>query len=675
MARSNVDVYVRMRNARQFQASVRRASGELERMGFRGAGALSTFASKADSLKNFGSQWSQNVTLPMAALGTVAGIVDVEFDKAMRSVNSIAQLSESQFQSLRSEVSQLAPEVAQSPTDLANALYDLVSSGFQADEALGILRSSATAATAGMTDAAISTKVVAGVLNAYRLPASKAQEISDLLFRTVDRGVITFEELSQSLGDVLPFASSLGVGLDEVGAATATMTKAGINAPETMTRIKAVLSSLIKPSTDLKNSIKDLGFESGEAMIHSLGFQGTLEALAKSTGGSKEELAKLFPNIRAVAGVLALTGKNSQGAQEDLEGMADAAGATDRALEQIKQSEAYKFQQLKASLEALAVEVMPPLIDVLTDFGMKLGDVVGWFRELPPGMQSAIVWGLLLVAMLGPVVWMVGVLASAVGGATIALASFAGALEVVLMFFGVSVGLAAGIAGAILLIAGAFVIAYLKVKWFREGVQSVWAWIKENWPSLFYPLTGPFGFAIKWIMDRWGGIKDFFATVGPKIGSALSNVWASLTRPFRKALTWIVGKVEWVLEKIQEITEKLPDIGINPGDAIGRVGDQITPGGSHGLFSDDGVFGIPGIPGAASGASVTGGGLLAVGEDGPEVLDLPSGAKVRPLRGDDGELSGLAGLLRLTVVSPIAIDGREVAKAVNRQVQTTAARS
>src|SRR5690606_31765901 len=156
--------------------------------------------------------------------------------------------------------------------------------------------------------------------------AERAQEVSDTLFRTVDRGVISFEELSGTIGDVLPFASSLGVDLAQVGASIATMTKAGIGPAETMTRIKNVMVSMLKPGTNLKDAIQGLGFESGEALIKSKGFQGALEALVGTTDGTKQEVAKLFPNIRALGGVLALTGKNSRVAGKDLKGMRDANG-------------------------------------------------------------------------------------------------------------------------------------------------------------------------------------------------------------------------------------------------------------------------------------------------------------------------------------------------------------
>jgi TP901 family phage tail tape measure protein len=339
-------------NTSQATASLLKTDSQLKRTaasGHKASMAMSRVGAQA-------TRAAKGVALAGAAAGAASVKLAVDFDKGMRNVNSIAQLNEKQFQSLEKRVLRLAGPTAQAPKTLAAGLYDLVSSGFDANESMFILEKSAYAATAGLTTTEISTKAVAAVLNAYRMPAKNAGKVSDVLFRTVDRGVISFEELASTVGDVLPFASSLDVSLREVGAATATMTKAGINAPETMTRIKNVMVTLLKPGEGLRKAIKELGVESGEALIKQKGFQGSLEALIGTTDGSKKAVAKLFPNIRALGGALALTGGNSKAAAADLKGMQEASGATSRALSQQSKSVALQWQRLKAQASVLGIQ-------------------------------------------------------------------------------------------------------------------------------------------------------------------------------------------------------------------------------------------------------------------------------------------------------------------------------
>jgi TP901 family phage tail tape measure protein len=295
-----------------------------------------------------------------AAIRTFVG-----FDKAMRNVNSIAQLSEQRFKRLEKQVLELAGPTAQAPQTLAEGLYQLVSSGFDANEAVTILGKSARAATAGLTDTATATTAVAAVLNAYRLRASDAGKVSDSLFQTVNLGVLTFEELAQNIGDTLPFAATLKVSLNEVGAATATMTKQGLGAAETFTRIRNLLQTMIKPGTDLKRAYDELGVASGEQLIKQRGFQGALEALVSTTDGSKQAIAALFPNIRALGGAMALTGTNTRAAEKDLANMGKTSGATSRALSEQAKSASYQWQKFSAELSVFAIEVGTKVLPVM----------------------------------------------------------------------------------------------------------------------------------------------------------------------------------------------------------------------------------------------------------------------------------------------------------------------
>jgi TP901 family phage tail tape measure protein len=307
----------------------------------------------------------------------------VEFDKALRNVNSIAQLHEKTLQRLGGRLLDLAGKTGQAPTTLAAGMYDLVSSGFAADKSLKILRSSARAATAGLTDTATSTSAVAAVLNAYHRPARDAANVSDVLFQTVNKGVISFEQLAQNIGDVLPFASSLGVNLDQVGAAFSTLTKQGISPAESATRIKSLLQALIKPSEDASAAIEKTGASSGEALVKHRGLQGALEAMIATTDGSKTSVARLFPNIRALGGALALTGKNSRTAHKDIAAFGDAAkGATSRALAEQSKSVAYQWNRLKATASGLAIQVGSKLLPAVNDLAPK---VITFVRQMSNG--------------------------------------------------------------------------------------------------------------------------------------------------------------------------------------------------------------------------------------------------------------------------------------------------
>jgi TP901 family phage tail tape measure protein len=323
------------------------------------------------------------------AVGVVGGLTlatkaAIDFDLSMRQVNSIARLGEKQFQALSKSVLAMAKDTAQSPKTLADGLYEIVSSGFKAQDSLVILRASAKAATAGLTDTATATKAVVAVLNAYHLRAQAAGKVSDLLFQTVNRGVLTFEELASQIGDVLPIAAQLGVPLKDVGGALATITLHGVNAAEASTQLKQVLVSILKPSEELSNEIHRMGFETGEAALKTLGLEGFMRKLTEASHGSAKSFADWFPNVRAMNGALGITGKNIKTLHENIDSMSHSQGAAGKAFAEQSKSISVQWQKAKASLTAAAIPIGQLLFPALEKAAHKMEDfAVGIQAHMP----------------------------------------------------------------------------------------------------------------------------------------------------------------------------------------------------------------------------------------------------------------------------------------------------
>lgn len=328
------------------------------------------------------------------AVGVVGGLAAsvkaaVDFDKAMRNVNSIAKLNEKQFKSLSKQVLALAKDTGQAPKALAEGMYDVVSSGFKANQALKILKASAVGATAGLTDTATATKAVVSVLNAYHMEADQAQKVTDILFQTVNKGVLTFEELASQIGDVLPIASQLGVPLEDVGGALATITLHGVNAAEAATQLKQLYVSLLKPSEDLAGVIKKMGFESGETAIKQLGLAGLMSRLTQAAHGSGKAFADWFPNVRAMNGALGISGKNISTLRENIEAMHKSQGAASDAFKEQSKSISVQWMKVKAALTAAAIPIGQALFPVLTAVIDKVGQFATKLQEAGPQIRSA----------------------------------------------------------------------------------------------------------------------------------------------------------------------------------------------------------------------------------------------------------------------------------------------
>lgn len=317
-----------------------------------------------------------------------------QFETRMRNVNSIMKQSESEFRNTSEAVLDISRRVPQAATTLADGLYDIASSGFQGSEGLQVLEASAIAATAGMSDTATAAKSITGILNAYGMEASEAGDISDILFQTVNVGVITFEELAASVGDWVGTAAALKVPVDEASAALAAMTLSGIGAAEASTALNRVMQSFIKPSEDMTAQIQDLGYESGVAMVEALGLRGAVMAIEEATGGSVEETANLYREVRAIKGVLALTAADGANYASTFGAITDETARADAAQQAYEeQSKAFSVQLdlAKSSVSAVAIEIGTFFLPAMTTAAEVVAGLADGFSVLPGPLQTIVI--------------------------------------------------------------------------------------------------------------------------------------------------------------------------------------------------------------------------------------------------------------------------------------------
>ena len=273
------------------------------------------------------------VAMVGAAVGvSIAGLkMAADFENAMRDVNTMMGLSQEQFEDLSAQVLQSAMDIGKAPEEMAKALYQVVSAGIPAGEALEFLGTAARASIGGVTDVETAVDGLTTVINAFGMDASEANRVADIMFTTVKGGKTTFEELSASLFQVAPIAAASKVEFTEVAAALATMTKQGVPTKVATTQLRQAMVALAKPTADMQVAITSLGYESGQAMLEEEGFAASINLLRDYTEGSNEQLMKMFGSIEAGQAILALTGDNATTFADDLvamEAASEGAGAS-----------------------------------------------------------------------------------------------------------------------------------------------------------------------------------------------------------------------------------------------------------------------------------------------------------------------------------------------------------
>ena len=252
------------------------------------------------------------------------------FEKGVKNVTTLMSQDETNLLStkLYDGVLDISKEFGFQLEDINKAMFNAVSAGIKGGEALEFLGVASKLAMAGVTDLKSATLGLTTVLNAYNMETSEAQKVSEILFTTQKFGVTTVEELSKSLGVVVPFAAASGISLEELGAAIATTTRSGLDAAKTVTALRAAISQMQKPAAESRDLFLQYGIPIGAAEMKAVGFTETLRRLNKVYQESPEIIEQMFGNVRGLTAIFSLAGENADQFEEIL---AKTSDETERA--------------------------------------------------------------------------------------------------------------------------------------------------------------------------------------------------------------------------------------------------------------------------------------------------------------------------------------------------------
>lgn len=302
--------------------------------------------------------------------GQQAVAAAAQVDAAFREVATLLPTVSERMDAVKNQVVSLSTDVPEPPAQLTGALYQAISAGARdTQEALRLVEVSSKAAVAGLTETETAVDTITSVLNAYQLEATEAARVSDILFTTVEQGKVRFEELSASIGDAVTSAAQVGVSIEELGAAIATMTKFGVSAQKSTTALNRLFLEATTQSTKQKEALNKLGVEFSASRIKQEGFIEVLKDLREATGGSIDQLSNAIPSIRSARAAFVLAGDGASEFERVLGEMQRSAGTTQDAFSDMNRMLENQRQLVSNELNQTFVElgenILPTVHDAL----------------------------------------------------------------------------------------------------------------------------------------------------------------------------------------------------------------------------------------------------------------------------------------------------------------------
>jgi hypothetical protein len=186
---------------------------------------------------------------------------------------------------------------------------------------------------------------------------------------------------------------------------------------------------------------------------------------------------------------------------------------------------------------------------------------------------------------------------------------------------------------AVIAVIAALTTLYFKWKWFHNFVNGIFQWMKKHW-KLMLLLSGNL-IALQLILT----IKYF---------GAVKNAAGQFFR-------WIAGKFDWLANKFKSLWNKLKKLG----SLFGKGASYLNP-----------------VKWFGTGGTMPRTGPAVVGDRGPELITLPGGARVDPIRSSVTPMGAVTQVSLGIVEIPVTlkVDGRTLAETTARATLKVEAR-
>jgi hypothetical protein len=180
--------------------------------------------------------------------------------------------------------------------------------------------------------------------------------------------------------------------------------------------------------------------------------------------------------------------------------------------------------------------------------------------------------------------------------------------------------------------------------------NSVWTTISTFLTGIWNSITSKIQTALSTIS---AAITPWLAALGAAwngfwsaAGATVSSIWEGIKSTVKEGINWVISKINSLIQAVNSVISK----------GAGALGiEAIT---------------IATIPMLATGGNIVGAGDVIVGEQGPERLSLPKGARVTPLSGNEGG-GGFTVIVQNNSFGA-AMDASDVAMAIGEEIMRAA---
>ncbi|QXE36213.1 phage tail tape measure protein [Streptomyces sp. GMY02] len=355
---------------------------------------------------------ARTASLGLVAAFGLAAFAAARFEKGMSEVRAVTGGSAADMKALSNAALEAGQATIYSATQAANAEAELARAGIStADIVGGALKGSLDLAASGQLELGESAIISAQAMNAFKLAGGDVGHIADVISAGAGKSATNVHDMGQAFRQAALLSSQTGLSLEQTVGTLAMFAQNALTGSDAGTSLKVMLQRLVPQSKEAAAMMDKIGFSAYDA-------QGNFIGLSALAANMKSSFAGLTPEARnaamatifgsdAVRAATILYEAGASGVDSWVKAVDDSGYAT-RVAATMTDNLAGDVERLAGALETALITSGTSANSMLRDMARWLTNVVNWYSQLPPGVQSSVtamtgligVGGLLGTAML-----------------------------------------------------------------------------------------------------------------------------------------------------------------------------------------------------------------------------------------------------------------------------------
>lgn len=587
---------------------------------------LAKIEKAGDKMKSVGKKMTVGLTAPIMGIGAASIAAFKELDENLDSIATATGATGDQLESLQGSFKTVTGQIPADMQDISTGIGEVNTQfGFMDKQLEDTTERMLKFAEINGADVSQSTINAKKSIDLFRLSAEDIPMVLDSITKTSQDTGVGVDQLFDAVNRGAPQLKAMGFEFSEATTLIGQMEKSGIDSASTLSYLGKASVAYAKDNKTMQD-----------------GLSGTIAAIQSAT--TEQEKINIASEVFGTKAAPKMVEAIDSGALS-MDGFADSAknakGAVDETFNTIQDpiNQAKIAQnQFKVAMGELGEQVQIALLPTFEAATNAIKKVSEWFNGLTDNQKQTIITIAGVVAAIGPVLVVLGTLASSISSLIPVIAFIASPIGIVIA------ALAAFVAG--------IVIAYNKVGWFRDFINTSFNVIKDIVVGVFKVLADTTKSTFDFITGFIGGamdgavkiISDYVNAITRIFGGIIDFVTGVFTGDWSRAWQGIVDIFGGIFEGITAVAKAPINAMITLINGfLGGLNNIKIPKWVPGVGGKG--FSIAKIPYLAEGGHMINGQAI-VGEAGPELLTAKNGkTTVTPLSQDE-KARGIGGALK-----------------------------